>query len=266
MRIALVSYINTTPFTDGIRHVFDEKDVNLNLLPPAECAQALQKDEVDLALLPVGALPDFDQLEILPNWCIGADGPVESVFLVSQRPITELDTIYLDPHSRSSNGLVNILLQYFWKINPEMKKNPKRSFEKVKDRSGAVIIGDKAIRLRENFRYVYDLAGAWKELTGLPFAFAVWAYRPGSLTKAQLDNLDTAFSYGVSHADESAKRWSKHFDLDSNFAHDYLTEHIDYRFDAAKHQAMRTYLKALQQVETTAEFLSLYMPAASKVA
>lgn len=266
MRIALVSYINTTPFTDGLRQVFSEQEVQLDLLPPADCSKALLADEADLALIPLGSLPDFDDVQLLPNWCIGADGAVESVFIVSQKPISELDTLYLDPHSRSSNGLAHILLQYYWHSNPEIKKNTDRTYGKIKGRTGGVIIGDKAIRLRENFRYVYDLSHAWKQLTGMPFTFAVWAYRPGALSQEQLQRLDQAFSYGVAHAEDSATRWAEHFKLDTGFSKEYLTQHIDFHFGQDKHRAMQTYLKALEQVKTTAEFYSLHFPAASKVA
>ncbi|MFK7969836.1 MAG: menaquinone biosynthetic enzyme MqnA/MqnD family protein [Bacteroidia bacterium] len=266
MRIALVSYINTTPFTDGLRHEFSDQEVNLNLLPPSDCAKAFQQGDVDIALLPVGSLPDLDQVSILPNWCIGANGSVESVFIVSQRPIEELDTIYLDPHSRSSNGLANILMQYHWHINPALKNNPKRSFTKVKDRTGAVIIGDQAIRMRGKFRYVYDLSKSWQQLTGMPFTFAVWAYKPGAISAEQIERLNKAFAYGVEHALESAERWASHFQLNEEFCKNYLSQYIEYNFDAGKHRAMQTYLGALQQIETTAEFYSLYLPAASKVA
>ncbi|MEZ4687265.1 MAG: menaquinone biosynthesis protein [Bacteroidia bacterium] len=266
MRIALVSYINTTPFTDGLRHVFSEQEVQLDLLSPADCAKALESGNADVALLPVGAIPDFKDIKLLPNWCIGADGAVESVFIVSQRPIQEIETLYLDPHSRSSNGLAHILLQYYWNINPEIKKNSERNYGKVKDRNGAVIIGDKAIRLRDKFRYVYDLSAAWKNLTGMPFTFAVWAYRPGTVSAEHLEKLDEAFSWGVAHASESAKRWSTHFKLDPDFSREYLTRHISYEFGRFKHQSMRIYLSALEQVETTADLHSLYFPAASKVA
>ena len=266
MRIALVSYINTTPFTDGLRASFPEENIQLNLLPPADCAKALANGDADVALIPVGSLPDFEEIEILPNWCIGADGAVESVFIVSERPINDLDTVYLDPHSRSSNGLANILLQYHWRVNVEVKKSTERPFGKVGDRTGAVVIGDQAIRLRHKYPYVYDLSAAWKNYTGMPFAFAVWAAKPGTLTQEQIMTLDQAFAHGVAQASDSAKRWAEHFQLDPDFAHTYLTQHIDFRFDAPKHRAMETYLRALKTVKSIAELYSLFPKATSKVA
>ena len=37
-----------------------------------------------------------------------------------------------------------------------------------------VVVGDRALKLRESMPYEFDLAAAWKEMTGLPFVFAAW--------------------------------------------------------------------------------------------
>jgi chorismate dehydratase len=40
-----------------------------------------------------------------------------------------------------------------------------------------LVIGDAALRARGQFPFTLDLGQGWKELTGLPFVFAVWAVR-----------------------------------------------------------------------------------------
>lgn len=37
-----------------------------------------------------------------------------------------------------------------------------------------LLIGDEALQKRSQYRYVIDLSEIWKDLTGLPFVFAVW--------------------------------------------------------------------------------------------
>ena len=44
----------------------------------------------------------------------------------------------------------------------------------------ALLIGDDALRAKyktSDSLYVYDLGREWKDLTGLPMVFAVWAIR-----------------------------------------------------------------------------------------
>lgn len=246
--IALVSYINTRPFMDGLGKVFDKSEARLHLMPPADCATYLAEGNCQLSLMPIGALDLFPQAAILPNYCIGADGPVESVFIFSQRPIEELDTLILDRHSRTSNGLARILLEHYWKKSLKLVQAKEKFFHQIDDRTGGVVIGDHAIRIRENFRYVYDLSAVWKQMTGLPFVFAVWVYLPGTLNQLEKDKLNEAFRYGVSQRLDTAERWAVPFDIPLEFARHYLQNCIDYQFDAAKHRALNLYQELLAQL------------------
>ena len=108
LKISLVSYLNTKPFLEGLVEVFGPNKISLNLLPPADCAGSLKRGECDLALLPVGSLVDFEGIEILKDYCIGANGPVDSVFFFSQNPLDKLKSVRLDPHSRTSNALTRL--------------------------------------------------------------------------------------------------------------------------------------------------------------
>ena len=42
-----------------------------------------------------------------------------------------------------------------------------------------LLIGDNALKQKNklSYKYVYDLAEAWKQMTGKPFVFARWVYR-----------------------------------------------------------------------------------------
>lgn len=248
--ITLVSYLNTRPFTDGLEAHLPPDMARLHLMPPADCARDLAAGRSDIALIPAGALPGLSGIRLLPHHCIGADGPVASVCILSQCPIEEVQTLLLDPHSRSSNGLARILLAHHWQVDPMLVPLERRDFGRIAGRTAAVAIGDEATRIRDRYAYVYDLAGEWKQMTGLPFAFAVWAYRPGRFHEGELDLIDEALTAGVRQAASSAARWADYYDLDPVFAHRYLTHYIDYRFDAAKHRALELYLRLLQGLET----------------
>ena len=43
------------------------------------------------------------------------------------------------------------------------------------------MIGDAGFAAADRFPHVVDLGAAWRELTGLPFVYAVWAGRPGAV-------------------------------------------------------------------------------------
>ncbi|MCH5683464.1 hypothetical protein LWM68_03725 [Niabella sp. W65] len=135
----------------------------------------LKTGEIDLGLVPVAIISQLPQFYINGNYCIGAVGDVASVALFSQVPIEQIRTIYLDYQSRSSVQLLKWLVKNHWKIDPELIDAKDESYlSYIKNDTAAVIIGDRALAQRSNFRYIYDLAGEWKIATGLPFVFAAW--------------------------------------------------------------------------------------------
>lgn len=245
LEIALVEYINTRPFMDGLTRYIPEDQLKLHLLPPADCARALRDQRVDLALFPVGALPNFQSVHLLPDYCIGANGKVASVFLFSELPVQCLEKVILDRHSRSSNGLSRILLKHHWQQEVEFVMPAQKHFEAIKGTTGGVVIGDQAIRLRNRFPYAYDLSENWQALTGLPFAFAVWGYNPAQIDSDLLPLLAQAMEWGITHGAESAHKWAGDYGMPEAFARKYLQEYIDYRFDAPKHRALELYLRNL---------------------
>ena len=115
IRVSAVSYTNTKPFVYGLQHsgILDRIDLSLDI--PSDCAAKVISDEADLGLIPVAALLSIPEYHIISDFCIGADGPVDSVFLFSEKPVEEIRSVSLDAQSRTSNGLARVLLKYHWK-------------------------------------------------------------------------------------------------------------------------------------------------------
>jgi len=247
VRIALVSYLNTVPFLDGIRAAFSVEEVELLLLPPAKCAEALREGTCDLALLPTGSIPDFEGLTILPDYCLGADGAVESVYIFAQQPIHTLSAILIDKESRTSNELARLLMDFHWQHKAIFKEEAGDYLRHIRGEVGGVAIGDKAIRNRALFPYQYDLPLAWQALTGMPFVFAVWAYRQEGekkvISRDFLHRFYLALEKGVHNKDRSALLWSERFQVSPVFAADYLNSRMKYHFSPEMHRAFLFFLR-----------------------
>ncbi|MCB9235810.1 MAG: menaquinone biosynthesis protein [Bacteroidia bacterium] len=244
LSISLVSYLNTKPFLVGLNEVVGPENLTLNLLPPAECATSLKSGACDLALIPVGSLVDFQDLEILKDYCIGANGPVNSVFLFSDVPLEMVKKVKLDPHSRTSNALCRIILKKKG-LQVEYSQTAQRDFDRIKGQTAGVSIGDTAFKIQSGYAYVYDLAEEWKRMTGLPFVFAVWASRPGRLDAAHKVLLNRAFEVGMEKRDQCAEFYGPQYGYSVEEAKQYLNHSIDFRFDTLKHEALRLYFKEL---------------------
>jgi chorismate dehydratase len=137
-------------------------------------------------------------------------------------------------------ALLKILLKQYWKISPQLINAAAGYEEKIKGTVAGLVIGDRAFVQRKKSEYIYDLAAAWKEMTGLPFLFAAWVSNkelPADFTNA----FNKATSKGLSHIDEIVSGINyKDYDL-----HKYYTENINYQLDSKKREALGLFLKLL---------------------
>ena len=236
--IAAVSYLNTIPFIYGIRHEGNFR-ADLLLSPPSECTKNYVEERADLALLPAAAVPSLKSTEVITEYCIGAVGPVRTVVLLSDGPVSEVRRVFLDPHSQTSVQLVGYLAAHRWKIAPEWYSlDDYEQLRHAQEGDAFLLIGDKVFDHEEKFRYKYDLAAEWQAATKLPFAFAVWVARKGTPYEV-IESLQHALTFGLEHTYEAILEAG--FDKKPYDAYEYLTRNIDYIFDNQKRRALQKF-------------------------
>ena len=236
--IAAVSYLNTIPFIYGIRHEGNFR-ADLLLSPPSECTKNYIEGRADLALLPAAAVPSLKSTDVITEYCIGAVGPVRTVVLLSDGPVSEVRRVFLDPHSQTSVQLVGYLAAHRWKIAPEWYSlDDYEQLRHAQEGDAFLLIGDKVFDHEEKFRYKYDLAAEWQAATKLPFAFAVWVARKGTPYEV-IESLQHALTFGLEHTYEAILEAG--FDKKPYDAYEYLTRNIDYIFDNQKRRALQKF-------------------------
>lgn len=244
IKISAVSYTNTKPFLYGLQHSAVKENIDLSLDMPADCARKLIDNQVDIGLIPVAATLSMPEWHIISNYCIGAEGPVNSVFIFSNCPIQEATTLQLDPESRSSNNLARVLLKNYWKTAPQLFENAPDYAHSTDPNTAFVQIGDRTFGKTERYKYVYDLSGEWKNFTGLPFLFAAWiANKP--IPDAFVQEFNTALRHGLAHRLDLLKELPHRADFDLE---DYLMHKLDFNLTDDKKKALYLfldYIKAL---------------------
>lgn len=170
-----MSYLNTKPLLYGLQNGPIKDQIDLTLDYPSNLVKALKNNQIDVGLLPVAALADIDDYQIVSDHCIATEGEVASVCIFSEVPLEEIETVFLDYQSRTSVMLCKILFEKHWKKSVQfIDANDDSYIEKIKGNVAGLVIGDRALRIRHRFNFIYDLGSAWKEMTGFPFVFAVW--------------------------------------------------------------------------------------------
>jgi len=241
-RIGAVSYLNTRPLLYGIEQSGLMPQIELIKAYPAMIAQDLIDGNIDMGLVPVAVIPLLKEAHLVSKYCIGAESAVASVCIFSDVPMEQIENVYLDYQSRTSVQLAKILLQQFWKKEVNFIKAEVGYIHQINGTSAGVIIGDRALLARFNFKYVYDLAEAWIEHTGLPFVFATWIANkpiPADFIKA----FDLANEFGLNHINdviESITDASSGYDLNT-----YFTKNISYDFNEQKKKGLALFLKSL---------------------
>lgn len=237
IKVSAVSYTNTAPLMYGIlrdQPLLDQMDLSLDV--PSVCAQKLIDKQVDLGLVPVAALLDIPDYQIVSSYCIGSVGQVNSVFILSEKPLEAVQTIRLDPQSRTSNRLAQVLIQHYWKF-------PAR-FVQDGPADAYVEIGDRTFGKTLTQPYFYDMGQAWKDFTGLPFAYAVWAANK-PIPESFMQDFDRAQRIGLEHPDAVLAQLPQRADFD---VRKYLTHYIQYPLDAPKREAISLFHKLIGQL------------------
>jgi chorismate dehydratase len=183
-RVGHIQFLNCLPIYWGLMRSGALLDVDLRKDTPEKLSADLVAGDLDIGPITlVEYLRHADELLLLPDLAVGSDGPVLSVNLISTRPLTELDKrpVALGSTSRTGVMLAQMLLAEKYGVEPDYFRCPPELTQMLMEADAAVLIGDPALRAMyeapKSGLDVIDLGQAWKEWTGLPMVFAVWAVR-----------------------------------------------------------------------------------------
>jgi len=197
---SIVSYSNAKPFIYGLeKDAVLSEQVNLTMDVPAQTADKLLKNEVDLALVPVAILTELQDFRLVSDFCIGATDEVYSVALFSNHPIEQIECVLLDSASRTSNLLCKVLFEEHWKMSVDFYEEEAAIPQNAN--VGHIIIGDRAFGLENQYKFKYDLSSTWFTMTGKPFVFAAWVSRV-DLPQSFIDTFNDGLMNGLENRDK----------------------------------------------------------------
>lgn len=184
-RVGHIEFLNCLPLYWGLQSTDALSRIDLCADTPDRLSDALVEGRLDIG--PISLIEAFrhsDDLVVLPDLAVGSDGPVLSVCIVSKGPLTRLDgaVVALGNTSRTSVVLARLMLEQRLGLIPEYIDRPQDLDAMLKEADAAVLIGDAALRATlvdgpARGLVVTDLGAAWRDWTGLPMVFAVWAAR-----------------------------------------------------------------------------------------
>jgi chorismate dehydratase len=269
LRISIVEYLNTAPlvwgFTDGpLAGKYD-----LSFTVPSQCAEALRRGDVDVAIIPSIEYQRIEGLVALPDMSIASSNEVRSLLVVANRPVEMVRTFALDTSSRSTVALVKILCKRLWKIAPQFVDAPPDPTAMLEHADAALVIGDPALRVALKMAalsgktpdpenccggdpedmpvpgvdtlFVYDVVHQWRELTGKPAVLAIWAGRRDAITPEVVADFQASKAFGLQHIRDIAEGAALKLDLSPCPLEKYLRQNIQFDLDEEKLAGLRLF-------------------------
>lgn len=205
---------------------------------PSQCAEALRAGTADIGIIPSITYATIPGLVILPDAVIAAKNAVRSILLISKVAIDSVKTIAADTSSRTSVALTQVLCRKFWGGVRDLRPMAPDLRAMLSACDAALLIGDSALRVNRSEHITYDLAECWRQFTGKPFVFAVWALRLAALGDAGR-NLDPAAVLSASrdhglrpeNLAAIARIWAPSMRLSKAGIVEYLTRNVHYFLD-----------------------------------
>ena len=217
-RVGHIQFLNCLPLDYALMEGGFDEGLDVVCDVPAVLNGKLLAGELDIS--PVSSIiyaQHADKLLLLPELSISADTALESILLVSKRPVEELEggKVLLTSKSATSHRQLKIVLaQHYGLRQVRYETTTSLWAAGVLDEADAVLfIGDDALGAylhQQEGYYYYDMGGQWRELTGGGMVYAVWvARREFAAAQPQLvmqvqQRLRKAFTYGLEHLKEAA--------------------------------------------------------------
>jgi chorismate dehydratase len=229
IRLGRISYVNMAP-------VFYRLDADVEEVAgvPTELHRRLLDGDVDVAPIPsIEYARNADRLRILPRLCVSSEGAVDSIQLVSRLPLESISSVAVTPESATSVVLTKILL-------------PAAEHVPLGEKADAtLLIGDAALKSTfEDPTPHHDLGRLWREQTGLPMVFAVWACpEPHDPELAELeDALVESLRHARAEPEHLAREASARYGYPAGFLARYF-EKLQYRFGPRERAGLCTFLE-----------------------
>jgi chorismate dehydratase len=223
VRVGHIGFLNCYPLYHGLERrgvLAEDRRIDrpgrpgIELVPgvPTDLNRMLVAGDIDLG--PVSSIAyarGHRRLLLSRHLSIASLGAVDSIQLVTRRPLDEVASVALTSQSATSVSLLKTMLKL--RFGREVVYGPIDGSipEALARYDAALVIGDQgleALYFPEPDTTCHDLGALWQEWTGLPMVYAVWAAREdfartnGAELLAVERELVECMDYGREHLSE----------------------------------------------------------------
>ena len=258
LRLGVVNFMNSTPLIHGL-----ELNEGIELIPkvPSELIALVEQGDVDFAL---SSSIDYQQsscdVSVLPVSALSSNGETLTVKVCSRTPLEDINEVHCDIDSHTSVVLLQIILQKQFGSSVRVVPKDLRAMQSqpIELPDAMLMIGDKVVAndFSESHPYEADLGAAWKELTGLPFVFAVWLGQ-SQVQKNKVKQvailIDRQLRCNKQRIEQVVAHNAKSRGWEASLAQTYLVSHMDYSWTSEHEQSLELFYNFTTELDLIAQ-------------
>ncbi|HWP98299.1 MAG TPA: menaquinone biosynthesis protein [Syntrophomonadaceae bacterium] len=253
-RVGHIQFINCFPLFYGLIEKKFLLEIDLIKGAPSDLNRMLKEDILDMAAIPsIAYARNYHDYVLMPDISVSGDGEIKSIYLFSKVPIEELHQrrIALTNISATSQALLRIIMARYYNITPEYFSSAPELGAMLLEADAALLIGDDALRARYKMRdrlHIYDLGQEWKNFTGMPMVFAIWAIREDwahkhlERIKMIRDTFKDSIQFSLDNILDAAAKASQWEDFGADYLVDYFKS-LRFNFDEKKQEGLLEYYR-----------------------
>lgn len=247
-RVGFHNFLNSKPLIHAFEHGLVDKPFEMVMDTPSNLAMRFHDGDLDLALIPSVEYGRNKDAVIVPSLCIASRGKVDTVLLYSELAIEDVESICVDPKSRTSVAMLIILFKEMFGKEPTIvvgENNPDKMLDSA---DAGLLIGDAAYFLNRDKYVVHDLGELWYQYSALPFVHAILCAHRGKRWDHTIAVIEEAKRIGVSNRELIAKQETKsHQEADALL--DYLTKRIYYDLGEQEREGLEFFFKTAARMK-----------------
>ena len=258
-RVGQINFSNCLPINLPIELGRVALEANLIDGTPQELNLLIEAGELEISSSSSFLYLSRNDLELIPNLSISCFGPVGSVLFFSKCKPEQLGDarVAVPRASATSIRLLSLMLQIEYGCNPKLEvvQNPKIG-EEDSDFQGALVIGDEALRIDDEFsegNYRVDMGEWWTSRMKLPMVFGVFVARQNFIEQNPdsyrhiSESLQTARAIGTGvMLEQVIERAVSMTGLSRARMETYFVDNLNWRLDESHRESLALFSKLLR--------------------
>ena len=213
---------------------------------PGSLALALERGELDAALIPSIEFLRGVGERTVPGPALVAKGGTRGLLLVAKKPIAHVERIAVDEFSRTPLVALRAVLDKEFSILPDLcvvKRKPLNTSNWREEFDAALLTDDEALQYAERemnpSETCCDVGEMWCSIFAQPLVVSVWAYNDPRLAKDLEPLLVASRDRGVSHLADLCDEAARSSSYGAGFLLRYYTSVWGYHMGPAEQEGLR---------------------------